>query len=100
VLAVEPFSSLKGAFAQSVEEAAQLNQKALQLYEQGRYADAEPLYKRSLAISEKALGPDHPEVAFSMNDLAEVYEKQGRYADAEPLYERARLQPAPIFCWA
>ena len=24
---------------------------------QGRYADAEPLYKRSLAIHEKALGP-------------------------------------------
>jgi hypothetical protein len=30
---------------------------------QGRYAGAEPLYKRSLAISEKALGPDHPDVA-------------------------------------
>ena len=29
---------------------------------QGRYAEAEPLYKRSLAISEKALGPDHPDV--------------------------------------
>ena len=28
-----------------------------------RYADAEPLYKRSLAINEKALGPDHPDVA-------------------------------------
>jgi hypothetical protein len=27
---------------------------------QGRYADAEPLYKRALAIFEKALGPDHP----------------------------------------
>ena len=30
---------------------------------QGRYADAEPLYKRALAIREKALGPDHPDVA-------------------------------------
>ena len=30
---------------------------------QGRYADAEPLFKRSLAIREKALGPDHPDVA-------------------------------------
>ena len=26
--------------------------------DQGRYADAEPLYKRSLAIREKALGPE------------------------------------------
>ena len=40
---------------------------------QGRYADAEPLYKRSLAIREKALGPDHPDVATSLNNLAELY---------------------------
>ena len=37
---------------------------------QGRYAEAEPLYKRSLAIREKALGPDHPDVAQSLNNLA------------------------------
>jgi tetratricopeptide (TPR) repeat protein len=29
----------------------------------GRYSEAEPLYKRSLAIREKALGPDHPDAA-------------------------------------
>ena len=55
---------------------------------QGRYADAEPLYKRSLAINEKALGPDHPDVATSLNNLAVLYEAQGRYTDAEPLYKR------------
>ena len=27
-------------------------------------------YKRSLAISQKALGPDHPDVAMSLNNLA------------------------------
>ena len=56
---------------------------------QGRYADAEPLYKRSLAIMEKALGPDHPDVATSLNNLALLYHAQGRYADAEPLYKRS-----------
>ena len=29
----------------------------------GRYAEAEPLYRRSLEIREKQLGPDHPDVA-------------------------------------
>ena len=29
-----------------------------------------PLYERALAISEKALGPDHPHVATSLNNLA------------------------------
>lgn len=33
------------------------------LYEaQGRTTDAEPLYRRALAIGEKAPGPEHPHV--------------------------------------
>ena len=40
-----------------------LNNLAVLYDNQGRYAEAEPLYKRSLAIREKALGPDHPDVA-------------------------------------
>ena len=47
---------------------------------QGQYAQAEPLYKRALAIKEKALGPDHPDVATSLNNLAELYQAQGQYA--------------------
>jgi len=43
----------------------------------------------ALAIREKALGPDHPDVAKSLNNLAEVYREQGRNADAEALYQRA-----------
>ncbi len=57
--------------------------------ETARYADAEPLFKRSLAIWEKALGPEHRDVAISLNNLATLYVNQGRYADAEPLYKRA-----------
>ena len=56
---------------------------------QGRYAEAEPLIKRSLAIREKVLGSDHPDVARSLNNLADLYERRGRLADAEPLYRRA-----------
>jgi tetratricopeptide (TPR) repeat protein len=56
---------------------------------QGRYADADPLYQRSLAIREKALGPDHLAVAESLNNLAVLSFNQGRYADAEPLYQRS-----------
>ena len=37
---------------------------------QGRYADAEPLMRRALAIHEKALGSDHPSVAGMLNDLS------------------------------
>jgi tetratricopeptide (TPR) repeat protein len=47
------------------------------------------LFKRSLAIREKALGPDHPDVAISLNNLAGLYDKEGRYAEAEQFYKRA-----------
>ncbi len=69
--------------------ASTLNNLAERYKEEGRYADAEPLYQRVLAINEKARGPDHPSVALALNDLAELYKEEGRYADADPLYKRA-----------
>ena len=55
----------------------------------GDYAKAEPLYQRALKINEKALGPEHPDTAKSLNNLALLYDKMGDYAKAEPLYQRA-----------
>lgn len=43
---------------------------------QGKYEEAEPLFERSLAIREKALGPDHPDVAESLNNWAGLLEIQ------------------------
>jgi tetratricopeptide (TPR) repeat protein len=40
-----------------------MNNAGLSLADAGDYAAAEPLYRRALAIDEKALGPDHPTVA-------------------------------------
>ncbi len=56
---------------------------------QGKYAEAELLNKRALAIREKALGLEHPDVAASLNNLAALYGHQGKYAETEPLYKRA-----------
>jgi TPR repeat protein len=47
------------------DEASRLIRLAFPLYSQGRYAEAEQLLKRALAIREKALGPDHAHVAAS-----------------------------------
>jgi tetratricopeptide (TPR) repeat protein len=77
------------ALAQGPDEASALNQQVIQLYNQGRFSEALPLAQRALTIREKALGPNHPEVAVSVNSLADLYAVQGRYADAEPLYKRA-----------
>ena len=49
---------------------------------QGRYADAEPLFKRSLAILKKALGPKHPDVATILENYAALLWEAGRTVDA------------------
>ncbi|MCS6880196.1 MAG: tetratricopeptide repeat protein [Oscillochloridaceae bacterium] len=55
----------------------------------GNYAAARPLYERALAIRERALGPDHPDTAQSLHNLAELFRVQGNYAAAEQLMIRA-----------
>lgn len=40
-------------------------------HDTGAYAEAQALLERALAISEKALGPEHPDVARLLNNLAE-----------------------------
>ncbi len=71
-----------------LEQAARVNAEAIKLYEAGRYTEAEPLYERALAINEKELGPEHPDVVQSLKNLGSVYLAQDRYAEAEPLYQR------------
>ena len=56
---------------------------------QGRYTEAEPLYKRSLVIRETALGPEHLEVGSALSNLGLLYDTQGRYAEADPLHKRS-----------
>ena len=71
------------------DDATLLNNTALSLMQAGDYTGAEPLYRRALAINEKALGPDHPYVATNLNNLAFLLYDKGDYAGAEPLYRRA-----------
>src|ERR1039458_9785337 len=70
-------------------EITTLDRQIEQLEKEGRYSKAVPLAQRVLAIEERSLGPDHPDVAQSLNNLAGLYTNQGRYADAEPLYKRS-----------
>ena len=65
------------------------NLAELYIEAEARYAEAEPLYKRSLVIWEKSPGLDHPNVAVVLNNLAGLYQSQGRYTEAEPLLKRS-----------
>lgn len=56
---------------------------------QARYAEAEPLYQRAIALAEAHYGADHPGLARLLNSLALLYRAQGDYDRAEPLCRRA-----------
>ena len=43
---------------------------------QGKYDEAEPLYREALAIGRKVSGNKHPDVATSLNNLAGLLKAQ------------------------
>jgi tetratricopeptide (TPR) repeat protein len=55
----------------------------------GRHDEAEPLFRRAIAIREKANGPHDPALAAHLNNLAEVCRGLARYDEAEAVYQRA-----------
>jgi tetratricopeptide (TPR) repeat protein len=66
-----------------------ISEEAISLYKKGDYERAVAAIKKSLALAEKTVGPDHPDTATSLNNLAELYREHNRYTEAEPLYKRA-----------
>lgn len=66
-----------------------LNQTGAYLRIRAQYTEAEPLYKKALAIWEETLGPEHSNTAACLNNLALLYEKLAKYEEAESLYQRA-----------
>jgi tetratricopeptide (TPR) repeat protein len=59
------------------------------LHDLSRYAEAEPLLRKCQRLREAGHGPDSPEVAVVLNNLAGLLETTNRRSEAEPLYRRA-----------
>jgi tetratricopeptide (TPR) repeat protein len=66
-----------------------LNQTARLLNTKARYAEAEPIIRRALAIEEASHGTSHPNVAIRLNNLAQLLKATNRLSEAEPLMRRA-----------
>jgi CHAT domain-containing protein/lipopolysaccharide biosynthesis regulator YciM len=69
--------------------ADQLTDRVLELNRQTKYEEAITLAQRVLAIRERVLGGDHPQVAAALNNLAEMYKNRGDYSTASQFHERA-----------
>ena len=57
--------------------------------EGGNFAEARSLFEEALAIDEKVLGPEHPETATKLLNLAALLQATGNCAEARPLLQRA-----------
>jgi tetratricopeptide (TPR) repeat protein len=91
----EPPHELTSAQRQQMaEEARALNGQAVELHEQGKYAESTRLLERALALR-RQLYPrgqyphGHPDLASSLSNLGFVLQAQGEYAKAEPHYRDA-----------
>ncbi len=86
-------------FADKVKlaEAQKIENQWWPLYQNGRYAEAIPLAERVLAIRKEVLGPDHPDVAVTLNSLALLYQNTSDYSQAESLFRRSLSIDEKVF---
>jgi tetratricopeptide (TPR) repeat protein len=66
-----------------------LNREVKDLYRAGHYDQAIVVAKKALEVAEHHVGPHHPDVAISLNNLAALYRAMQRDAEATLLEQRA-----------
>ena len=101
-LSAAPWRSTSGATAPTTPSSPHASTTwRMLLQATDRLAEAEPLMRRALAIDERSYGPDHPDVASDLNNLAKLLQGhrptgRGRAAHApRPGDRRAELRPRP-----
>ncbi|MFI5455263.1 MAG: tetratricopeptide repeat protein [Isosphaerales bacterium] len=70
------------------QSAYTMNEQAVTLLRQGKYAQAMLLVEKALEIRRRLLTDDHPDTAQSYNNVAGILWKQGKYTQAQPLLEK------------
>jgi CHAT domain-containing protein/tetratricopeptide (TPR) repeat protein len=87
--------TLRRIEAMSPEERASLklrddtDKRVAALYQEKKYADAQPLLEKSLAITRRLYGEDHPDTAASYSNLGTNLEIRKQYTAARPIFEKA-----------
>lgn len=62
---------------------------ALQARQQGKYDEALKVYEKEISIAQELLGPDDPNIATLLNNIAAVNNLQGKHTSAIALNRRA-----------
>src|SRR5215813_10928345 len=66
-----------------------LLQESIRLRDAGKYDESLPLFERVIETRERILGPDDPDLAAAIHDLAVTYYYKSDYPKVEPLSNRA-----------
>jgi len=73
----------------AIDQAEALDSLGAVLTEENKYAEAERLFRRAIAICEGELGLEHRKTGMKLSNLGCLLCTQRRYAEAEPIYRRA-----------
>lgn len=72
-------------------ELARSLQEAQHAFRAGNFAQAEPLYRRALELTERSYGEDHSDTALCLQNLADTYYSLRKYKEAVPLLRRLQI---------
>ena len=73
------------------KELARSLKEAEVAFSQGRFAEAEPLYKKALDLVERSYGEDHGDTSICLQNLADCYYALRRYQEGVPVLRRLLL---------
>jgi TPR repeat protein/CHAT domain-containing protein len=71
------------------DDLPELNERIYKLFQEGQFQEAVPLAQKAVAIARRLRGPEHPDTALSLNNLAAQYLGMGEFTKAEPLLQEA-----------
>lgn len=64
------------------------NTSGLLLAKRGQVKEAQARYEQALAFAQRELGPEHPAVLTTLNQLGNLYKQEGRFDDARKALEQ------------
>jgi CHAT domain-containing protein/Tfp pilus assembly protein PilF len=73
----------------ALQEAREFYTKSYNAIVDGKYDEAQSAIEKVLAIREKIIGPDHPDIAFALTLEANIAYYKGDLGKAETLFQRA-----------
>lgn len=79
---------LDTAIEVELRQAVDYFKMAMEYLNQGRFDDAEQLYRMALSVSETAMGSHNPAIISHLEELANFYLNRSKFVDAEPYLKR------------